>query len=139
MNPPMQVLIWKAAAQLFATPADRVVEVLPPVLAEKLLVSPEFLRGVIIHRGTRLPLLDATRLVGLPAEADRMCNRVLVLRTPSGAVAVWASAVLDLLASDAAGAQVETPWGHAERADPELLIGADRLATLAALVRGTAA
>lgn len=135
----MQVLIWKAATQLLATPADRVVEVLPPVLSEKLLVSPDYLRGVITHRGVRLPLLDAARLVGLPPDADRMGNRVLVLKTTTVPVAVWASAVLDLQASDAAGAQVSTPWGLAERADPEFLIGADRLATLSALLRGAAA
>jgi len=136
---PTQALIWTTAGQLFATPAECVVEVLPPVRCDAIKDPPDFLRGTLMHRGTRLAVLDAPKLFGMPSDPERMSNRVLVLKAGSSNVGVWVASVLDLQPADSASAQIQTPWGLAERAEPKLLIGPDRLAVIGLLLREVAA
>ncbi len=109
-------LIWRAAGLLLATEARSVVEVLPPVACRPMPGAPDWVRGLFVHRGDLVPMIDAERLLtGLTARGgasapDRMLNRVLALRLagaddrPAWRVGLWVECVLELERIDFAGA-----------------------------------
>jgi chemotaxis-related protein WspB len=108
-------IIWRAAGQLLAMDAGSVIEVLPPVACRTVPGLPEWIRGVFVHRGNLIPLVDAERLLsGLasevarsplpecPVRADLMSNRVLAIRVPAAGdvpewrLGLWVESVLEL-------------------------------------------
>jgi chemotaxis-related protein WspB len=115
---PTLAIIWRAAELLLATDAESVIEVLPPVACRPIPNAPEWVRGVFVHRGELVPLIDAQRLLAgvapagppLPgAHADRMCNRVLAIRlagagdVPEWRAGLWVQSILELERIDFAG------------------------------------
>jgi chemotaxis-related protein WspB len=108
-------VIWRAAGQLLAMDAGSVIEVLPPVSWRPVPGLPEWIRGVFVHRGDLIPLVDAERLLsGLdsaaarsrssegPIREDRMSNRVVAIRVPAAGdvpewrMGLWVESVLEL-------------------------------------------
>jgi chemotaxis-related protein WspB len=82
----VQVLLFRAADALYALPCAVVHEVVPRVAARRIDLAPEWVVGLVLWRGEKLPVVDLVqRLVGRPS-ADRLDSRIAVVRfAPRGA------------------------------------------------------
>lgn len=88
----MHHLTFTAAGRSFAIPAQRVVEVVPPVIVEPAAGLPEWLPGFIRYRGELVPLVDLTRLLDVEdgrgmSSSDsvpQLGQRVIVIETATG-------------------------------------------------------
>ena len=95
-------VIWRTAGHLLATSAECVLEVLPPVACTPAAGTPPWIRGLFVHRGRLIPLVDVARLLQAEASPDRMMNRVLVVRVDAERAAghwpvgLWVDSVLEL-------------------------------------------
>ncbi|MBX3381425.1 MAG: chemotaxis protein CheW [Phycisphaeraceae bacterium] len=96
-------IIWRAGGLLFSTAVGAVVEVLPPVSVNVAPAVPDWVRGLFVYRGALIPLVDVARLLGRESGADKMSNRVLVVRSTlegaareTGLVGIWVESVLEL-------------------------------------------
>jgi chemotaxis-related protein WspB len=79
----MHLLTFAVGDGEYAIESRHVVEVLPMVAARPLPHSPAFLRGVFLHRGRLVPLVDlGLRLAGA-AVRERLSTRVIVVEFPS--------------------------------------------------------
>lgn len=145
---PTLVLAWSVADLLCAVDVCDVVEVLPPVACRPLPLLPAWMRGLFVHRGQPMPLIDAAGLLGLAPSEDRMANRVLVVRidgenaggraAPRTALGIWVHRVIDLARVDFRAASShpgfesrsarflgplgESPWGLVQRVAPRELL-----------------
>jgi len=154
-------IIWKVGDLLLATDVESVVEVLPPVASWPAPGVPSWIRGLFSYRGQLLPLVDASRLLDLPARPDRMANRVAVLRCSPAPGArltvtgVWVDAVIDISRIDFStadshpgfvvdagrylGPVAQTRFGFVQRLQPEGLFTAEQAAVLAERLKEAAA
>lgn len=102
-------VIWRAGGLLFSTEVGMVVEVLAPVACTPAPAVPRWVRGLFVHRGKLIPLVDVAGLLGRESMGDRMMNRVLVVRANGmdGAdtgIGLWVEGVIDLDRTDFAAA-----------------------------------
>lgn len=145
-------VIWRAAGLSFATRVEAVVEVLPPLAWRPAPTVPSWVRGLFSHRGRLTPLIDAAGLMGLTPPADRMSNRVLVVRcTPDESSLPWAAGLwveniveVERIDFDAAGSHpgfaseggrflgpvVESRWGAVQQVAPYELFTPEQAALL---------
>lgn len=99
-------VIWRSAGLLMAIDARAVVEVLPPISCRPMPGTPGWVRGLFPYRGTLIPLVDATRLLGATPDSDRMANRVIVIKVTAGSVPIawpvglWVDSVLEIERTD---------------------------------------
>jgi chemotaxis-related protein WspB len=118
MVPTVLAVMWRAAGLLLATSADSIVEVLPPLSCRAAAAVPEWVRGLVSHRGRLIPVVDVARLLSGSAEPDRMTNRVIVVRAQSPAiewhVGLWVERVLEIERIDFAATDVH-PGFETER------------------------
>ena len=76
----MNAVIWTAHDRHYAIDAEHVVEVVPAVQPRPLDQADAWVRGLMNHRGTLIPLIDACALLGGGAAgAPRRASRILVL------------------------------------------------------------
>lgn len=76
----MHVVIWTSKDQRYATPSSSVIEVIPFVQSRPVPESESWLTGLFDYRGSLLPLIDSSRLLGHDASDIRMATRILVIR-----------------------------------------------------------
>lgn len=158
---PTLAVIWRAAGLVFATAADAVIEVLPPLAATPVPAAPPWVRGLFSHRGGLLPLVDAAGLLGAEPRPDRMANRVLVVRCAADAgrvpwaAGLWVEGITDIgrIDFEAAGGHpgletpsgrflgpvVETEWGPVQRVEPRELFTRGQAAVLSDRIKEAAA
>ena len=150
-------VIWRAAGLTFATSVDAVVEVLPPLACRPAPAVPSWVRGLFSHRGRLTPLIDVAGLMGREPPADRMANRVLVVRcardesnTP-WAAGLWVENIVEVerIDFDAAGSHpgfasesgrflgpvVESRWGAVQQVAPYELFTPQQTALLSERIR----
>jgi chemotaxis-related protein WspB len=77
----VHVVIWTSAGHKYATPSHAVIEVIPVVEFRAAPQSDPWIKGLFNYRGTLLPLLDASQLLGHEAGETRMFGRILVIQT----------------------------------------------------------
>lgn len=77
----MHVVIWTSKGQRYATPSSSVVEVVTMVESRHVPNSDDWLVGIFDFRGSLLPLIDSSMLLGRDASVIRMASRILVIRT----------------------------------------------------------
>jgi len=81
----MQLLAFTVGDEEYAIESRRVIEVLPLVTPRPIPQMPDFVRGVFIHRGQLVPLVDlGWRLANHPLRA-RLSTRVIVVEFVSTA------------------------------------------------------
>jgi purine-binding chemotaxis protein CheW len=76
---PAQYITFKLGDELFAIDVSQVREVLelPPIT--RVPTSPPYLRGVVNVRGKAIPVVDLRTKFGLPAGADTVHSRIVVM------------------------------------------------------------
>ncbi len=78
----MLALIFEVAGQKYGLDATQILEVLPAVPLRLLPRVPEYVAGVFRYRGSLVPVIDLSRLIGgQPAEA-LMSTRIVLVRHP---------------------------------------------------------
>lgn len=102
-------VIWRAGGLLFSTEVGMVLEVLAPVACTPAPAVPQWVRGLFVHRGKLIPMVDVAGLLGRKSSGDRMMNRVLVVRAngvdgTETAIGLWVEGVVDLDRTDFAAA-----------------------------------
>ena len=60
----MHVVIWTSKGSRYATPSSSVIEVVPLVESRPVPESEDWLTGLFNFRGSLLPLVDSSRLLG---------------------------------------------------------------------------
>jgi len=81
----MQLLTFTIAAEWYAIDTRRVVEVIPLLPARPLPGAPDYVRGIVGHRGRLVPVIDlGARLAGVPAR-DRLGTRIILVAAGAGA------------------------------------------------------
>jgi len=83
----MLFLGFKAARTRFAIPVRDVEEVAPLVSLSPLPGAPDYLAGLMNHRGTRLPVADLTMLLAGTASRPFASTRILIARAGEGLLA----------------------------------------------------
>lgn len=74
----MQCLCFEIDGATFAMPTARIEEVVPLVRPTPLPDAPDWVRGVIDHRGRLLPLLDLPRMIGATAVESTAGTRIVI-------------------------------------------------------------
>lgn len=123
-----QYITFKLGDELFAIDVAQVREVLelPPIT--RVPTSPAYMRGVVNVRGKAIPVVDLRAKFGLPAAADTVHSRIVVMEleldgesTVVGGVADSVQEVIEL-----EPAQIEPPPRIAMRWRTELINGMGR-------------
>ena len=80
----MLFLVFQVGAHRYAIDAGQVAEVLPLVAITAIARAPEEVAGVLVYRGTPVPVVDLSQLLeGRPAER-RLSTRIVVVHYPLG-------------------------------------------------------
>lgn len=133
-------LIWRVGGYLMAINTESVIEVLPPVSCRPMSGTPDWIRGLFVYRGTLIPLVEMSRLLGQQVSPDRLSNRVLVVKMQSPGIAIewplgiWVESVMEVerLDSDSKGGHpglatdqsrflgpvIPTRWGQVQFVNP---------------------
>lgn len=78
-TPATQFLTYKLGDEMFAVSVAQVREVLELAPITKVPTAPAYMRGVVNVRGTAIPVVDLRLKFGLPAAADTLHTRIIVL------------------------------------------------------------
>ena len=96
-------LICRAGSRLCALPVESVIEIMRLLPIEPLAGAPPFVRGLCIHRGVPVPVVDAGLLFG---ECSQEPERLVAIRVAGGVIGVAFTSVVGLrrVEADAASA-----------------------------------
>lgn len=103
----MKVLLFHIGRDRYGLPLARIVRVLPLLELKQLPLTPDYVAGLMDLHGTPVPVIDLSRLAGLPAAAAQFDTRIVVVnyRAPGGET----MHALGLLASQVRGiADIDT-------------------------------
>ena len=103
----MKVLLFHIGRDRYGLPLARIVRVLPLLELKQLPLTPDYVAGLMDLHGTPVPVIDLSRLAGLPAAAAQFDTRIVIVdyRAPGGATVH----ALGLLASQVRGiADIDT-------------------------------
>ena len=103
----MKVLLFHIGRDRYGLPLARIVRVLPLLELKQLPLTPDYVAGLMDLHGTPVPVIDLSRLAGLPAAAAQFDTRIIVVdyRAPGGET----MHALGLLASQVRGiADIDT-------------------------------
>jgi chemotaxis-related protein WspB len=109
----MNVVVWRAAGQKYATPTRQVVEVISLVETRPLRHLPDWVAGLINYRGRLIELFDMSRRLGQAGGEPRMASRIVVVQ--AGATEPDDDRLLGLLVEEVFGSQ-DLDFAH--RPDP---------------------
>jgi hypothetical protein len=114
-------LVFVTEKERFALPANIVDEVLEAPNVRRLAGMPPHVAGVVLHRGTWLPAIDAAARLGLEPRSGRAA--ALVVRRGRGRFALTADAVLGIREWADTGDMgiATTDYGLVTPVDPNLL------------------
>jgi chemotaxis-related protein WspB len=80
----MLLIMCQCGANRYAIDSRHVREVLPRVRLQRLSGSPPWLAGMLICRGTAVPVMDLGQLAGGVACADRLSSRIVLAQVQLG-------------------------------------------------------
>ena len=103
----MKVLVFHIGRDRYGLPLARIVRVLPLLELKQLPLTPDYVAGLMDLHGMPVPVIDLSRLAGLPAAAAQFDTRIVVVdyRAPGGET----MHALGLLASQVRGiADIDT-------------------------------
>ena len=82
----MKVLLFHIGRDRYGLPLARIVRVLPLLELKQLPLTPDYVAGLMDLHGTPVPVIDLSRLAGLPAAAAQFDTRIVVVdyRAPGG-------------------------------------------------------
>ena len=92
----VKLVIFRHGADLFGADIFSVERVLRHEAASVVPDLPEWIVGVLEHRGTVMPVVDMRRRLGLPAGAPGPETRTMVLATETGWIGAEVDAVLEV-------------------------------------------
>ena len=102
----MKVLLFHIGRDRYGLPLAGIVRVLPLLELKQLPLTPDYVAGLMDLHGTPVPVIDLSRLAGLPAAAAQFDTRIVIVdyRAPGGA-----THALGLMASQVRGiADIDT-------------------------------
>jgi chemotaxis-related protein WspB len=94
----MTALLFEVAGQRYGLDIADVIEVVPAVHVRPLPGSPSYVAGVCRYRGTMVPVIDLSALIGGRPSVARLSTRLILVRHPGPS---GAGRVLGLLAEHA--------------------------------------
>ncbi len=80
----MLVLTFQVDQVVYAVPVSQIIEVIPRVELRPVPHAPRSLLGLLRYRGSAIPVIDLSLLMGRPACVDRLDTRILLVRTTLG-------------------------------------------------------
>jgi chemotaxis-related protein WspB len=83
----MLFLLFQVGAHRYAIDAGQVAEVLPLVPITAIARAPEEVAGVLVYRGSPVPVVDLSQLLEGRSAARRLSTRIVVVHYPVGTVA----------------------------------------------------
>lgn len=97
----MKVLLFHIGRDRYGLPLAGIVRVLPLLELKQLPLTPDYVAGLMDLHGTPVPVIDLSRLAGLPAAAAQFDTRIVIVdyRAPGGETV----RALGLLASQVRG------------------------------------
>lgn len=99
-------LLCRAGRHLFALALDQVVETMRLLPIEALSWAPRFVRGLCVHRGSPVAVVDVALLLG---EEEIQADRIVVIRTGGRSIALSVGSVLGVRSLGTASAQALPP------------------------------
>ena len=105
----MKVLLFHIGRDRYGLPLAGIVRVLPLLELKQLPLTPDYVAGLMDLHGTPVPVIDLSRLAGLPAAAAQFDTRIVIVdyRAPGGET----MHALGLLASQVRGIADIAPQG----------------------------
>ena len=105
----MKVLLFHIGRDRYGLPLAGIVRVLPLLELKQLPLTPDYVAGLMDLHGTPVPVIDLSRLAGLPAAAAQFDTRIVIVdyRAPGGET----MHALGLLASQVRGIADIDPQG----------------------------
>lgn len=105
----MKVLLFHIGRDRYGLPLAGIARVLPLLELKQLPLTPEYVAGLMDLHGTPVPVIDLSRLAGLPAAAAQFDTRIVIVdyRAPGGET----MHALGLLASQVRGIADIDPQG----------------------------
>jgi len=79
ISAPANYITFKLGEELFAIPVIQVREVLDLTQITRVPTAPAYMRGVVNVRGSAIPVVDLRTKFGLPATADTVFSRIVVM------------------------------------------------------------
>jgi chemotaxis-related protein WspB len=103
----MTLLLFEAAGSRYGLDIRQVVEVIPPVPVRPVAHAPDWLSGLLLHRGSLTPVVDATRLLSGAPASSRFSSRIVVATYADGEsvtrrVGLMVERATDTITTDAA-------------------------------------
>ena len=77
----MLLIMCNAGGNRYAIDARHVSEVVPQASLHRMVGSPPWLAGMLIHRGTATPVMDLAQLAGGAPCPNRLSSRIVVLQS----------------------------------------------------------
>ncbi len=83
----MKVLVFHIGRDRYGLPLAGIVRVLPLLELKQLPLTPDYVAGLMDLHGAPVPVIDLSRLAGLPAAAAQFDTRIIIVdyRAPGGA------------------------------------------------------
>lgn len=105
----MKVLLFHIGRDRYGLPLAGIARVLPLLELKQLPLTPDYVAGLMDLHGTPVPVIDLSRLAGLPAAAAQFDTRIVIVdyRAPGGET----MHALGLLASQVRGIADIAPQG----------------------------
>ena len=105
----MKVLLFHIGRDRYGLPLAGIARVLPLLELKQLPLTPDYVAGLMDLHGTPVPVIDLSRLAGLPAAAAQFDTRIVIVdyRAPGGET----MHALGLLASQVRGIAHIDPQG----------------------------
>ena len=105
----MKVLLFHIGRDRYGLPLAGIARVLPLLELKQLPLTPDYVAGLMDLHGTPVPVIDLSRLAGLPAAAAQFDTRIVIVdyRAPGGETMY----ALGLLASQVRGIADIDPQG----------------------------
>ena len=121
----MKALVFHIGRERYALPLARVERVLPVARLKALPGAPHYVPGLLDLHGEPVPVIDLSRLAGIPAPAVRYDTRILLVEVPAlgrvrrlGLKAERVTGVADIGAALAEGGVNAAPWLGQVAPDP---------------------
>jgi chemotaxis-related protein WspB len=121
----MKVMVFHIGSARYALPLAAIERVLPVARLTPLPGAPHFVPGLLDLHGEAIPVIDLSRLAGVPPDAVRYGTRILLLEISAlgrprriGLKAERVSGVLSLETEPAAREIAAAPWLGAAVRDP---------------------
>ncbi|OHV95568.1 chemotaxis protein [Janthinobacterium lividum] len=104
----MKVLLFHIGRDRYGLPLAGIVRVLPLLELKQLPLTPDYVAGLMDLHGVPVPVIDLSRLAGLPAAAAQFDTRIVIVdyRAPGGT-----THALGLMASQVRGIADIDPQG----------------------------